>query len=430
PITTEEVLGSPEQGLRQLLTRKVPMWNNAGDIVGVLGASLDITERKHLEEQLRLAQKMEAVGQLTAGIAHDFNNMLTVINMSTYLIKQDLSSNDPLEEKVQRISDASKQAANLIAQLMAFSRKQILEPQILSLNVIVKQIEQMLQRTIGEHIEFETSFAPNLWLVKVDPTQIEQMVVNLAVNARDAMPDGGRLSIKLTNTVLGDNYIGQQFQLDPGDYVKLTISDTGIGMSDDIISRIFEPFFTTKEVGRGTGLGLATLYGIVKQNKGDIQVSSKIGVGTTFEIYLPQNESPDLEKPAVLQEKVALKGSETVLLVEDDDGVRELVLDVLQLYGYTVLIAKSGTEALNLFEQHGEHIGILLIDVIMPRMSGKILAQHLSQLRPDVKILYMSGYTDDVIASHGVFEPGVEFLSKPFGPKTLARKIRQVLDRS
>jgi len=388
----------------------------------------DITQRKNLEEQYRQAQKMEAVGQLTAGIAHDFNNLLTSINGFAELVQLQLSPNDPLNKMVGRILTSGQRAASLVSQLMAFSRKQIINPKVLDLNEVVKHIDKMLQRIIGEHIDLQTTLSPELWPVEVDPTQFEQVIVNLAVNARDAMPDGGSLIIETTNTVLDERYAATHFQVEAGEYVQLSVSDTGIGISKEVQDRIFEPFFTTKAVGQGTGLGLATIYGIVKQNKGSVWVYSEVGQGTTFKIYLPRTEEAG---PVPVHSEAPIEiptGNETILLVEDEEQVRNLIAEVLQMQGYTVLEARDGREALQLVAQHRDTIDLLLTDVVMPGTGGKVLADQLSRSQPKLKVLYMSGYTDAAIVHHGVLDSGVAFLQKPFTPRALARKVRAVLN--
>lgn len=408
-----------------LLVKKA---DDGGEYIGHHCFMKNISERKQLEEQLRLAQKMEAVGQLTAGIAHDFNNLLTAINGSAQLLQIKLPKDDPLKRLADRIVNSGQHAANLISQLMAFSRKQVVEPRFVNLNEIVKQIETMLRRIIGEHIILKTILAPDLWGVKVDPAQFEQVVVNLAVNARDAMPNGGELTIETTNLVLTPENEALHFQGRYGEFVLLTIKDSGIGLSKEVQARIFEPFFTTKELGEGTGLGLAIVYGIVQQNKGDIQVFSEAGTGTTFKIYLPKTQGLYQSHPRLKQSTEIPTGKETILLVEDASGVRELVLEVLQMQGYTVLEAQNAAEAKQIATSFSGYIDLLLTDVVMPGISGKALADDLSQSHPTMKVIFMSGYTDDVIAHHGVLEPDTAFLQKPFNPMTLGQKIRQIID--
>ena len=388
-----------------------------------------MAERKLLEKQLHQAQKMEALGRLTGGIAHDFNNLLTAIIGFTELIRLHCTPDDPIEELVDRVIGSSQRAAALVRQLLIFSRRQIIEPQILDLNRILAEVDKMLCRIIGEDIELKTLLQPNLWSVKVDSAQIEQVIVNLVVNARDAMPDGGRIIVETANVTLDEGYTAGHLGVQPGQYILLAVSDTGIGMTDEIKARLFEPFFTTKPEGKGTGLGLATVYGIVKQSGGDIWVYSEVGQGTTFKIYLPRVET--MAQPSLRPEvgTAMPKGKETILLVEDDPEVRALARLILHGQGYTLLEAGDGQEALNLFSRYSDPIHLILTDVIMPGMNGKTLIEQLSQTQPNVKILFMSGYTDNMIAQHGVLDPGLAFLQKPFSPVTLARKVREVLDQ-
>jgi two-component system cell cycle sensor histidine kinase/response regulator CckA len=390
----------------------------------------DISERKRLEEQLIQSQKMEAVGQLAGGIAHDFNNLLTVIKGYGQLSLLDLKESDPLWGNIQEIQKATQRASDLTRQLLAFSRRQILDLKVLNLNSLVRDLNKMLRRIIGEDIELITLLNEDLGRVKVDPGQIEQLILNLAVNARDAMPSGGKLIIETKNVEIDVEYVAAHIGLTPGRYVRLSVSDTGVGMSQEIVEKAFEPFFTTKETGKGTGLGLSTVYGIVKQSGGSIQAYSEPGFGTTFNIFLPRVEENldalDLQKESDLLPK----GSETVLLVEDESSVRNLAYRILCQQGYTVLEAANGDEALCIVQEHiGKEIDLLLTDVVMPRMSGKELADRLKTLKPELKVLFTSGYTDDSIVHRGVLATGTHFLQKPFSPKTLSQKVREVLDR-
>jgi len=388
----------------------------------------DITERKLLEAQLRQAQKMEAVGRLAGGIAHDFNNLLTAILGSAELLLDTLAPEAPEREDLEEIRKAAKRAGDLTRQLLAFSRQQVLTPQVLDLNVLVANMEKLLRRLIGEDIELRTAPARDLAAVKADPSQLEQVIVNLAVNARDAMPQGGRLTIETANVELDQAYAEQHFPAQPGSYVLLAVSDTGTGMDAATMSRIFEPFFTTKETGKGTGLGLATVYGVVKQSGGYIWVYSEPGQGTSFKVYLPRvTEAPEPTRPGPAA-AAPLRGSETVLLVEDDEMVRTLTRRMLEARGYTVLSASRGEDALGVVERHDGPIDLLVTDVVMPGMSGRAVAQRLLELRPGLKVLYLSGYTDDAIVRHGMLEPGIAFLQKPFSADALARKVREVLD--
>jgi two-component system, cell cycle sensor histidine kinase and response regulator CckA len=385
-------------------------------------------ERKKLEEQLRQAQKMEAIGQLTGGIAHDFNNMLTVIIGYSELILQKLKADDPLRSEVEQVKEAGVRASLLTRQLLAFSRKQVLQPKVLDLNAVLTNMDRMLQRLIGENIDLVTMPSPGLGRVHADPGQIEQIIMNLAVNARDAMPGGGKLTIETANAELDDAYAREHIAVKSGPYVMLAVSDTGCGMDAETQARIFEPFFTTKEPGKGTGLGLSTVFGIVKQSGGDIWVYSEPGRGTTFKIYLPWVEGAvETVEPGVAPAG-AVRGSETILLVEDDAGIRRLVRQVLAERGYWVLEAIHVKHAIQISEQHTVPIHLLVTDVVMPGMSGRELAEHLKPSRPDMKVLFMSGYTDKAIVHHGVLDPGTAYLQKPFTPDALARKVREVLD--
>ena len=379
------------------------------------------------EEQLRQSQKLEAVGQLAGGIAHDFNNLLTVIRGYSDLMLVSLDRADPQRVHLEAIKDAADRAASLTRQLLAFSRKQVLQPKVLDLNALVTNVNQMLQRMIGEDIDLAIVLRSDLGHVKADPGQLEQVIMNLVVNARDAMPQGGQLTIETANVELDEAYARRHAAVQPGPYVMLTVSDTGHGMDAKTQARIFEPFFTTKGPGQGTGLGLSTVYGIVKQSGGSVWVYSEPGHGTTFRIYL-QRVQEQVEAPQAPSPGASPHETETVLLAEDDKTVRTLVRMVLQEHGYTVLAAPHGVEALRISEAHQGVIHLLVTDVVMPGMNGRELAQRLALARPDMKVLYVSGYTDDVIIRHGVLEAGIAFLQKPFTPDVLARKVRDVLD--
>jgi PAS domain S-box-containing protein len=402
-----------------------------------LVACEDITDRKRaeeemmvLEEQLRHSQKMEAIGQLAGGVAHDFNNLLTVIKGYSQLSLLDLVESDPLWGNIQEIQKAAQRAADLTRQLLAFSRRQILDLKVLDMNTLLKDLDKMLRRIIGEDIELVTLLAEDLGRVKIDPGQFEQMILNLAANARDAMPSGGKLTIETVNIELDKEYACTHIGVRPGPYVCLSIGDTGVGIPFDIKEKVFEPFFTTKERGKGTGLGLSTVYGIVKQSEGNICVYSEPGYGTTFKVYLPRVEEK-LDAGLKQEENDSLpRGNETVLLVEDDPLVRGLAHRILIQQGYRVLEAANGEEALHEARKHaGEKIPLLLTDVVMPQMGGKELSEKLKLLIPDIKVLYTSGYTDNSVVHHGVLEPGTHFLQKPFSPKMLSHKVREVLDR-
>jgi len=404
------------------------VWSVADQMAGVLARIRLDEERRRLEEQYHQSQKMEAIGRLTAGIAHDLNNMLTVINGFADLVQSQLQSDDPVHEMVANIHQSGQRAADLVLQLLAFSRKQLIEPRVLNLNSVVTEMDKMLRRIIGEDIDLRTILSPDLWPVKIDASQIGQVIVNLAVNARDAMPEGGRLTVETANVMIDEDYLPRHFGMQPGRYVLLAVSDTGCGMSKDIQAHVFEPFFTTKALGKGSGLGLATVYGIVKQSGGDIWLYSEEGIGATFKIYLPAITAPIPLPDQPKIEPAIPTGNETILLVEDDIGVRELIQQVLRRLGYTLFEAQNGHEALRMIAHSADPIHLLLTDVIMPGMTGKALAKEISRTQPGLKTLFISGYTDEAIASHGILDPGVAFLQKPFSPMALARKVRLVLD--
>jgi len=404
-----------------------PFKDEHGETLGFEMIAEDISERRTLEDQLRQSQKMEAVGRLAGGIAHDFNNLLTVIKGYSELMIDDLDNADPLRHEVDEIKKAADRAASLTRQLLAFSRQQVLAPRVLDLNVVVHNMDKLLHRLLGEDIDLFTVLEPGLGRVKADPGQVEQVIMNLAVNARDAMPQGGKLTVETSNVDLDESYVRDHAAVRPGRYVMIAVSDTGSGMPEKVKSRIFEPFFTTKEVGKGTGLGLSTVYGIIKQSDGYIWVYSEVGRGSTFKVYLPRVDAP-AEIPLSRALAPARHGSETVLLVEDEDGVRALVRQVLHKHGYNVLEARHGGEALLMCERHQGKIDMLLTDVVLEQMSGRELAERLLKLRPEMKVLYVSGYADDAIVHHGVLTAGMAFLQKPFTTEALARKIRYVLD--
>ncbi len=387
---------------------------------------------RNSDAQLRQAQKMEAIGGLAAGVAHDFNNLLSVILGHAELLRGDLNPADPMFESMDEIKGAAERAAELTRRLLAFSRQQVLEPRVADLNEIMEGIQKMLRRIIGEDIDLKVIAAPDLGKVVVDPGQIEQVILNLVVNARDAMPNGGKITIETRNIEIDGTYAAEHVGAQAGPHVLLAVSDTGVGMDEATKTRIFEPFFTTKEPGRGTGLGLATVFGIVRQSGGTIWTYSEVGRGTTFKIYLPRADAKDAVRRARAMTGTfpaqTLRGTETILLVEDDESVRSVERTILRRYGYHVLDVPNGGEALLVCEKYVNRIHLLLTDVVMPRMSGRELAQRLSAVRSDMKILFLSGYTDGAIEHHGILEPGTAFLQKPVTPEVLARKVRAVLD--
>ncbi len=392
----------------------------------------EISERKQaaeemlsLQGQLRQSQKMEAIGRLAGGIAHDFNNLLTVISGYGQLSLSLLHEGNPLRGNILEIQRATERAAALTRQLLAFSRRQILDMKLIDLNLIVQDIDKMLRRVIGEDIELVTVLANDLWKVKSDSSQIEQVILNLAVNSRDAMPKGGRLTLESSNAELDQEYARSHMGVKPGSYVKLLVRDTGVGMPLEVQERVFEPFFTTKEKGKGTGLGLSTVYGIIKQSGGNIWVHSELGQGTTFEIYLPRADEQEISSKPGGSSPLRLQGSETILLVEDEEAVRTLARKTLQNYGYHLLEAPNGEEGFRVAMGYGKKIHLLLTDVVMPGISGREMAERLSLNHPDMKVLYITGYTDTSIVQHGILEPGTALLLKPFKPDALAQKVRE-----
>ncbi len=405
-----------------------PIRERDGRIVGASLICRDVSERKRLERQVVQSQKMEAIGQLAGGVAHDFNNLLTIINGYSELLLNRLPAGDPMRQILGEINRAGERAGALTRQLLAFSRQQVLEPKVLDLNAVVSDTEKMLRRLIGEDVILTYVPSPTAQPVKVDPGQMEQILMNLAVNARDAMPQGGRITIETRSVTLDEQYAQSHPDARPGRYALLAISDTGFGMDDATKARIFEPFFTTKGPGKGTGLGLATVYGIVKQSGGCIEVSSELGRGTTFKIYLPQVQEPVSAGKSLCGIRLMPRGSETVLLVEDEAAVRSLARHVLRSCGYTVLEADDGQRAVQLVEDHRGPIDLVVCDVVMPYLGGRQLVERLSALRPVLKVLFVSGYTDDAVVRHGVLVSDYAFLQKPFTPTALAQKVREVLD--
>ncbi|MEW6368600.1 MAG: GAF domain-containing protein [Acidobacteriota bacterium] len=408
--------------------RNVPVRDSAGELVAVEGIARDITERKQLEEQLRLSQKMEAIGQLAGGVAHDFNNLLTVIlNYSAQQIRS-LDARHPLRKAAEEIQKAGERAASLTRQLLAFSRKQVIELKVLDLNTVLTQLESMLRSLVGESVEIVIRKSEQIGWIRADPGQIEQVIVNLLLNSRDSMSAGGRVTITTAVVSLTQPLIGQRSDIGPGQYVRMTVSDTGCGMDKQTLSRLFEPFFTTKERGRGTGLGLSTVYGIVRQSGGAINVRSDLGKGTTVEIHFPFAEKAAEIAETPPPPPTVSRAVETILVVEDEPALRPVVREILEISGYQVLEAGSGEEAINLSSRYAGSIHLMLTDVVMPGMSGRELAERISAARPDMKVLYTSGHTDDAVIRHGVMEEGMHFLQKPFDLEGLARKVREVLD--
>ncbi|HTZ72884.1 MAG TPA: PAS domain S-box protein [Candidatus Aquilonibacter sp.] len=406
-----------------------PLRGPQGEIQGAICMALDVTDRKQLEEQFRQAQKMEAVGRLAGGIAHDFNNLLMVIQGYGDLLIERLHDGDPLRKNVEQIQTASQRATSLTRQLLAFSRKQMLAPKVLHIQAVIADMETILRRLIGEDIVLEAVSPPTLGHVKADRSQIEQVVMNLAINARDAMPRGGRLTIEAANVEIGNDVPHQPTVVAPGRYVMLAVTDNGCGMTEEIRAHIFEPFFTTKEKGKGTGLGLATVYGIVKQSGGYIWVYSEPGIGTTFKIYLPRVDEEEALAAAQEEASAAVnhRGAGVVLLVEDEKGVRELTREYLETSGYTVLEATDGYAALEVAREHQGTIHALITDVVMPGLSGRELGEQIAKLRPEIRVLYMSGYTDQSAFRNGMLDKGAELLQKPFGMSTLSTKLREIL---
>jgi PAS domain S-box-containing protein len=436
-LLIEEPQTTSEGNTITLLTSKIPLLDSNGEIGGVIGTYFDISDRKRAEEekarlvgQLQQAMKLKAVGLLAGGVAHDFNNLLTVITGYSELLLQKIGKESPMHAEVEEIKRAGERAASLTQQLLAFSRRQVIEPKVVNLDSLVAEMHKMLTRLIGEDIALQASTGKSLGSVKIDPGQFQQILMNVVVNARDAMPDGGKIVIETANVDLDEGYCAVHPYVTPGRFVMLSVSDTGKGMSEEVKAHIFEPFFTTKERGSGTGLGLATTYGAVKQAGGSIEVYSEVGIGTTFKIYLPRIEE-EAVKPVKDDRPSGIQGGpETVLVVEDEDTLRTLCERILGDLGYRVMPARNGAEAIALAQGYGDRIDLLLTDVVMPGMNGRELATQMVLHHPEMQVLFMSGYTDDAIGKHGVLDEGVSFIGKPYTPLALARKVREILDKA
>jgi PAS domain S-box-containing protein len=414
---------------RSLETSAVPLRDENGNVTALLGITRDVTEHLQMEKQLLQAQKMEAVGRLAGGIAHDFNNLLNIILGYGQLLSERVEKDETARGYAEEITRAGNRAAGLTRQLLAFSRQQVIARQVIDLNQLLANLTKMLRRLIGEDIELVLTTRADVGRINADPGQIEQVIMNLAVNARDAMPKGGKLTIETANVVLDESYARTHAPVRPGRYVMVAVSDTGVGMDPEIKGHIFEPFFTTKEIGKGTGLGLATVYGIVKQSEGYIWAYSERGQGATFKIYLPWEREAESRDAETDVKSVPARGSETILVVEDESALRRLVCEVLRGAGYTVLEAAQGEDAVRLASDFKDPIALLLTDVVMPGMGGRELAEQLAPIHSETKVIYMSGYTDDAIVRHGVLEAGTAFLQKPFSPAGVTRKVREILDR-
>lgn len=410
---------------------KFPLCDTSGVPTSVCSICTDITGKKRLEAQFQQAQKMEAIGTLTGGIAHDFNNLLAVIIGNAELLEEQMRRGNLKADYLDEIKSAGLKAKNLVHQLLAFSRKQMIKPKLINFNDILKDLEKMLGRIIGEDILLKIDPFTGLWPVNIDPSQVEQVIMNLAVNARDAMPSGGNLNIRTENIELDTGYFhDHNVENLPGPYVMVTVSDTGIGMDADTRKRAFEPFFTTKEIGRGTGLGLSTVYGIVKQNGGYVWAYSEPGHGTTIKIYLPRGKEDTAEFQSAKTIKGSFEGSETILVVEDDDSLRKLSRTIFERYGYKVLDARSGKEALRIAREYEGAIQLVLTDVVMPEMNGAELVKILVRLKPDLKFIFMSGYSENTISFHGLSNSDFDLIEKPFSTETLVGKVRKVLDEA
>jgi two-component system, cell cycle sensor histidine kinase and response regulator CckA len=427
PSDHEYRIIKPDGAVRWIHDRGFPVRDGQGRVILFTGVARDVTEHKALEAQLLKAQKMEAVGRLAGGVAHDFNNLLMAITGYGELMRSKVLRDDPLYGHLENILQAGDRAAALTQQLLTFSRQKIVHPEVIDLNRVVLDLEPMLRRLIGEDLDLEVVTDRRLGAVKADPGQMGQVIMNLAVNSRDAMPQGGRLTLKTAPVNFSVGCHNRFGLTPPGDYVMLVVQDTGVGMNEATQTHIFEPFFTTKELGKGTGLGLSTVYGIVKQSGGYLDLESSPGAGSTFTIYLPRLDEIVEPPKAKIPITASFRGEETILLVEDEDMLRGLLTKFLRLYGYTVLEARHGGEALLTCERYPGPIHLMVTDVVMPQMSGRELADRLTPLRPEMQVLYMSGYTEDALVQHGVADLSVAFLQKPFRPVELARRVHAVL---
>jgi len=429
PVMLEHFHCSAEKGMRRIFeVYGYPIFGANGEINQIIEYNIDVTEKRSLEEQLRQAQKLEAIGSLASGVAHDFNNLLTTILGYGELALMKLPEGDSQREMIESIYEAGKKASTLTRQLLAFSRKQILEMSVINLNNLLENLSRMLTRMIGENVEIRMLLQPGAGNIMADPGQVEQIVMNLAINARDAMPDGGMITVETQQVALDEEYCRVHAEVAPGSYIALYVTDTGQGMTSEVMKKIFDPFFTTKAKGAGTGLGLSTVYGIVKQHNGHIYVYSELGSGTTFKIYFPEVKKAAEEKLTTVFPDMP-KGRETLLVADDEVSIRKLVRDTLEPLGYSIIEAADGQEALELSRRTDEKISLLLTDVVMPKMNGKKLAKALLKEKPAVKVLYMSGYTDNVIAHQGVLDEHIEFINKPLVPSLLSKKIREILDK-
>jgi two-component system, cell cycle sensor histidine kinase and response regulator CckA len=427
-IERDDVFIKKDGSMLSVTISASPLRSAQGETVGAVVAFRDSTERRRLEEQLLHAQKLEAVGRLAGGIAHDFNNILSVIAGYGELVLADLPEPGPTRGRVLEILRATERATGLTRQLLAFGRKQVIEPRVLDLNSTAQDVERMLRRLIGEDVDIHLKLAPDLGRIRADAGQIEQVIINLTVNARDAMPRGGKLTIETANVMLDEDAVRGFVDVKSGHYVRLCVSDTGVGMDRETREHLFEPFFTTKEPGKGTGLGLATVYGIVKQSGGHVWVYSEPGWGTTFKVYFPRyGDVAEPGRPA-LEAGPAPGGTETILVVEDDEMIRSLIRDILESTGYRVLVADDPEQGMKLIGEQQDEINLLLTDLILPGMSGRELVDRVTKEKPEMRVLFMSGYSDEAVARHGILEPGLAFLQKPFSRDALVRKVRDVLD--